>query len=83
MLKSERVLIRGGVQMRLFKVGVLVLAVFFGVSLVSGARAIAEETAAPAATTAAAPAEKADKTEKKHHKNKPGVKKLPAPRTAA
>ena len=63
--------------MRSFKTWVLVLAAFFGLSLVSGARAIAEEAtmaAAPAVTTTA-PAEKTEKPEKKHHKKKPGVKK--------
>jgi hypothetical protein len=65
--------------MRSFKTWVLMIAVFFGMSLVSGARAIAEETAAPApttttTTTTSTPADKTEKTEKKHHK-KPGVKK--------
>lgn len=60
--------------MRSFKTWVLMVAVFFGMSLVSGARAIAEETATPTPATTTAPTDKTDKTEKKHHK-KPGVKK--------
>ena len=66
--------------MKSFKAWVLVLAVFFGMSLTSGTKAMAEETAtAPAVAATTTPVDKMDQTDKsmkKHHKKKSvGVKK--------
>jgi hypothetical protein len=60
--------------MRSFKSWVLVVAVFFGMSLASGTIAMAEDTTA-AGTAPAAQADKADKTVKKHHKKGVSTKK--------